>query len=75
MSSPAFPSLECEGVGDDIDRFVADVTTIAQSQCERTTDYADIETLVCNLPIDHLTFAAHDSLASYAGPYSVARLV
>lgn len=58
MSSLVFPSLECEGVGDDLDRFVVAVTTIAQSQCERTTDYTDIETLVCDLPIDHLTFAA-----------------
>ena len=24
---------------------------------------------VCDLPIDHLTFAAHDSLAPYSGPY------
>ncbi|WP_435077858.1 transposase [Halococcus sp. AFM35] len=59
----------------DLDRFVADVTTIAQSRCERCEDYTDIETLVCDLPIDHLTFAAHDSLVSYSGPYSVALLV
>jgi putative transposase len=48
---------------DNLDGFVADVTTIAQSQCEHATDYADIEALVCDLPTDHLTFAAHDSLA------------
>ena len=30
---------------DALDGFVADVTTIVQSQCERATDYADIETL------------------------------
>jgi putative transposase len=75
MSSPVFPSLECEGIDDDLDRFVADVTTIAQSQCERATDYADIESLVCRLPIDHLTFAVHDSSAPYSGPYPMALLV
>jgi putative transposase len=46
-----------------------------QSQCERATDYADIETLVSRLPIDHCTFAAHDSLAPYSGPYPMALLV
>jgi putative transposase len=63
---------ESDGSGDALDGFVADVTTIAQSQCERWEGYADIETLVCHLPIDHLTFAAHDSLAPYAGPYPMA---
>jgi putative transposase len=29
----------------DLDGFVTDVTTIAQSRCEHATDYADIETL------------------------------
>jgi putative transposase len=60
---------------DNLDGFVADVTTIAQSQCEHATDYADIEALVCDLPTDHLTFAAHDSLAPYSGPYPMALLV
>lgn len=27
------------------------------------------------MPIDHLTFAAHDSLALYSGPYPIALLV
>ncbi|WP_160135391.1 transposase [Halococcus salsus] len=62
---------EADGSGDDLDGFVADVTTIAQSQCERWESYADIETLICHLPIDHLTFAAHDSLAPYSGRYSM----
>jgi hypothetical protein len=39
-------------IDDDLDGFVADVTTIAQSQCEHATDYADVETLICDLPID-----------------------
>ena len=58
--------------GGALDEFVADVTTIAQSQCEHCEDYADIETLVSRLPIDRLTFAAHDSLAPYSGPYPMA---
>lgn len=66
---------ELGGTDDGLDGFVADVTTIVQSQCERATDYTDIETLVCRLPIDHLTFAAHDSLALYSGPYPMALLV
>jgi putative transposase len=66
---------ESDGSGDDLDRFIADVTTIAQSQCERWETYADIETLICHLPIDHLTFAAHDSLVPYSGPYPMALLV
>jgi putative transposase len=66
---------ESDGSGDGLDGFVADVTTIAQSQCERCESYADIETLVYHLPIDHLTFAAHDSLAPYSGPYPMALLV
>jgi hypothetical protein len=65
---PGFFDGESDGVGNELDRFVTDVTTIAQSQCEHATDYADVETLVCDLPIDHLTFAAHDSLAPYSGP-------
>jgi putative transposase len=59
----------------DLDGFVTDVTTIAQSQCERCEDYTDIETLISDLPIDHFTFAAHDSLAPYSGPYPMAILV
>lgn len=66
---------DSERSGDALDEFVADLTTIAQSQCERWESYADIETLVCHLPINHLTFAAHDSLAPYSGPYSMALLV
>jgi putative transposase len=58
-----------DGSGDVLDEFVADVTTIAQSQCERWENYAHIETLICHLPIDHLTFVAHDASAPYAGPY------
>jgi putative transposase len=60
---------------DALNGFVADVTTIVQSQCERATDYADIEMLVSRLPIDHCTFAAHDSSAPYSGPYPMAKLV
>ncbi|EMA43611.1 transposase IS4 family protein [Halococcus saccharolyticus DSM 5350] len=52
---------ESDGSGDVLDGFVADVTTIAQSQCERWESYADIKTLICHLSIDHLTFVAHDS--------------
>jgi hypothetical protein len=44
---------EYDGIGEDLDGFVAAVTIVAQSQCERATDYTDIETLVCacRLPI------------------------
>jgi IS4 transposase len=66
---------ESDGSGDTLDGFVADVTTIAQSQCERWENYVDIETLVSHLPIDHLTFAAYDGFAPYAGPYPMALLV
>ena len=60
------------GSGDVLDGFVADLTTIAQSQCERAESYTEIETLICHLPIDHLTFAAHDASAPYTGPYPMA---
>jgi putative transposase len=43
---------------DALNGFVADVTTIVQSQCERATDYADIETLVSQFPIDRLCLIA-----------------
>ncbi|WP_202593574.1 transposase [Halococcus sediminicola] len=66
---------KADGVGDDLGGFVADVTTVVQTRCEHCEDYADIEALVCDLPIDHLTFAAHDSLAPYSGPYPMALLV
>ncbi|WP_114578831.1 transposase [Saliphagus sp. LR7] len=60
---------------DDLVGFVSDVTTIAQARCEHATDYTDIETLICRLPTAHLTFTAHDSLAPYLGPYSMALLI
>jgi putative transposase len=66
---------EPEETTSNLDGFVSAVTTIAQSQCERATDYADIERLVCRLPITHCTFTAHDSLAPYSGPYPMALLV
>ncbi len=34
---------EFEGSGNGLDGFIADVTTVAQSQCERAESYADIE--------------------------------
>jgi putative transposase len=52
-----------------IDRFVSLL------QWVRATNYADIEMLVSRLPIDHLMFAAHDSLAPYSGPYPITLLV
>jgi putative transposase len=67
-----FFESESDESGDALDSFVADLTTIAQSQCERAESYADIEALVCHLPIDHLTFAAHDASAPYSGPYPMA---
>jgi putative transposase len=70
-----FFDTESDRAGDALDGFVSDVTTVAQSQCERATDYADIESLVCRLPIDHCTFAAHDSSAPYSGPYPMTLLV
>ncbi len=60
------------GADDHLDGFVVDVTTIAQSQCERWERYDDIEMLICHLPIDHLTFAPYDVSAPYAGPYPMA---
>src|SRR5699024_144393 len=69
---PRFFEDESDGSGDVLDGFVGDVTTIAQSQCERWESYRDIEMLICHLPIDHLTFAAHDASAPYAGPYPMA---
>jgi hypothetical protein len=78
-NGPSEPSrsfaLEAEAHGDDLDDVVTAVTTIAQSWCESATDYADIETLVCKLPIDQDTFAVHDALAPYSGPYPMALLV
>ncbi|WP_232833851.1 transposase [Saliphagus sp. LR7] len=72
---PRFFDSESEGIGDDLDGFVADITSIAQMRCEHATDYADVETLICDLPINHLTFAAHDSLAPYSGSYPMTLLV
>jgi putative transposase len=67
-----FFDSEFDGAGVALDGFVADVTTIAQSQCEHATDYADIGSLVCDLLIGHCTFAAHDLSTSYSGPYPMA---
>ena len=74
-NSTTFFDYKSDEEGDDLGGFVGDVTSIVQSRCERATDYMDIETLVSRLPIDHLTFAAHDSLAPYSGPYSMALLI
>ncbi|UPM44879.1 transposase [Halocatena salina] len=60
---------------DTLGEFVSAVTTIARSWSKRATDYIDIETLVCDLPIDHLTFIAHDSSAPYSGLYPMSILV
>lgn len=68
-------AVESEGTSEDLDGFISGIMTIAQSQCEYCEVYADIEALVCRLPIDHFTFAAHDSLAPYSGPYPMALLV
>ncbi len=70
-----FFDIDSDGSSDDLDGFVSDVTTVAQSQCEHATDYADIEALVRDVPIDNLTFDSHDSLAPYSGPYQMAILV
>lgn len=70
-----FFASDSDRTNDGLDGFVRDISVIAQSQCERCEDYADIETLICQLPIDHCTFAAHDSSAPYSGPYSMALLV
>lgn len=69
------PTETTETVAPIPDRFAATVTTVAQSQCERVTDYADIEMLVCRLPINQWTFAAYDASAPYSGPYPMALLV
>ena len=74
-SSPRCFAVESNGTSDDFDELVSAVTTIAQSWCEHATDYADIETLVCQLPVDNCTFAAHDALAPYSGPYPMTLLV
>lgn len=70
-----FFGIEPEEIDDDLDGFVAAVTTIEPSQCERATDYAVIETVGCQLPIDRCTLATHDSLAPYSGLYPMARQV
>jgi len=70
-----FFDYESDEAGDGLDEFVADVTTIAQARCEHCEDYANIETLVCDLPLDHLAFASYDSLAPYSGSYPMAVLV
>jgi putative transposase len=72
---PRLVPLKVEANGDDLGDIVAAVTTIAQSWCERATDYADIETMVCRLPIGQGTFTAHDAFAPYSGPYSMTLLV
>jgi putative transposase len=69
------PALETEATDDELDTIVAAVTTIAQSWCERATDYTDIETLVCRLPLEQYSFATHDASAPYSGPYPMALLV
>nr|WP_273742486.1 transposase [Natrinema soli] len=58
-----------------VSRFISDIATIAQSRCEHCEGYADIESLVCQLPVDHLTFAAHDAFAPYSGPYPMVILI
>ncbi|HET7324948.1 MAG TPA: transposase, partial [Halococcus sp.] len=68
-------AVESERTSEDLDGFISAITTIAQSQCEHCEAYADIETLVCELPIDHCTFAVHDSFAPYSGPYPMTLLV
>jgi putative transposase len=68
-------ALEAEGTANDLDDVVTAVTTIAQSWCEHATDYADIETLVCQLPINQCSFAAYDAFAPYTGPYPMTLLV
>lgn len=73
-SSRSVPD-DFEKASDALYGFVTDVTTIVQSQRECITNYAEIETLLCRLPIDHLTFAAHDSFAPYSGPYPMVFLV
>lgn len=35
-------AVESDGTGDDLDRFISAITTIAQSQCERCEGYADV---------------------------------
>jgi putative transposase len=72
---PRLVPLEVEANGDDLGDIVAAVTTIAQSWCERATDYADIETMVCQLPSNQCSFAAHDSFAPYSGPYPMGLLI
>lgn len=69
ISSSALPSsfaVETDGTSDDPDGFISAIRTIAQSQCERCEGYVDVEALVYQLPMGHLTFAALDSLAPYS---------
>ncbi len=44
-------AVESDGTGSDLNGFISAITTIAQSQCERCEAYADVEALVCQLPI------------------------
>jgi hypothetical protein len=47
-----FFSPESDRTCETLDRFVSDVITIAQSRCERATDYDDIEPSVCHLRLN-----------------------
>jgi putative transposase len=66
---------DIDGSDADLDGFVTALRTIVQSQCEHAIDYTDIETLVCRLPLNQWTFAAHDAFAPYSGPYPMAMLL
>jgi putative transposase len=68
-------AVDTDASGTALDDVVSAVTTIAQSWCERATDYDDIETLICRLPIAQCTFTAHDSFAPYSDPYPMTILI
>ncbi len=71
-TSPHLFAVDTGTSGGDLDDVVAAVTTIAQSWGEHATDYGDIETLVCRLPLDQCTFSSHDAFVPYSGPYPMA---
>src|SRR5699024_12424906 len=54
---------ELDGTDDALDGFVADVTTIVQSQCKRATDSDDNEMLVFRLPNEYRILDTPDTLA------------
>lgn len=59
MSDPLF-SAQTENTSPKLDELATDIAIVAQSWCMWCEDYSDIKTLVCELPVEHVSFTAHD---------------